>query len=77
MEQGDRQVVWRAWRERLRQFVAKRVSASDVEDVLQEALLRIWRGLGDVRDEERMNAWIYQVARSAIKDAWRRDGRRG
>ncbi len=76
MEQGDRQVVWRAWRERLRQFVAKQVSASDVEDVLQEALLRIWRGLGDVRDGERMNAWIYQVARSAIKDAWRRDGRR-
>jgi RNA polymerase sigma-70 factor (ECF subfamily) len=76
MEQGDRQVAWRAWRERLRGFVAKQVPASDVEDVLQDTLLRIWRGLRDVRDEQRIDGWIYQVARSAIKDAWRRDGRR-
>lgn len=53
---------------RLRPFVAKRVPTSDVDDVVQEVFLRMQRGLGTLREEERFGPWVYQVARSAIVD---------
>jgi RNA polymerase sigma-70 factor (ECF subfamily) len=60
-----------AWREveaRLRPFVARRVDGGDVDDVLQDVRVRIHRGAAAVRDEQRMSAWLYQVARSAIAE---------
>lgn len=51
---------------RLRPFVAKRVPESDVDDVVQDVFLRMQRGLGALREEERFGPWVYQVARSAI-----------
>ncbi len=55
-------------RSTLRPFVARRVPASDVDDVLQDILVRVARGLADLRDEERFGPWVYQVARSAVVD---------
>lgn len=61
-----------AWKEldaRLRPFVARRVrSTADVDDVVQDVLLRIERGAAALRDDERFGPWVYQVARSAIAD---------
>ncbi len=53
---------------RLRPFVARRVSPSDVDDVLQEVFLRVQRGLSAIRDDERFGPWVYRVARSAIAE---------
>lgn len=55
-------------RTRLRPFIAQRVSSCDVDDVLQNVFVRVHRGLGDLRDEERFGPWIYRVARSAIAE---------
>lgn len=61
-----------AWTEldaKLRPFVARRVqSADDVDDVVQEVFLRMQRGLGELRDDERFGPWVYRVARNAIID---------
>lgn len=61
-----------AWSEldsKLRPFIARRVrSEVDVDDVVQDVFLRMQRGLGGLRDEERFGPWVYQVARSAIGD---------
>lgn len=61
-----------AWSEldsKLRPFIARRVrSEVDVDDVVQEVFLRMQRGLGGLRDEERFGPWVYRVARSAIGD---------
>lgn len=61
-----------AWSEldaKLRPFVARRVrSPADVDDVVQNVLLRMQRGLADLRDDDRFGPWVYQVARSAIAD---------
>lgn len=54
---------------KLRPFVARRVrSPADVDDVVQNVLLRMQRGLADLRDDDRFGPWVYQVARSAIAD---------
>jgi RNA polymerase sigma-70 factor, ECF subfamily len=49
-------------------FISKRVEPQDVDDVLQNVFVRIQRGLGDLRDTDKIVAWAYQVARNAIID---------
>lgn len=61
-------VPWTDVATRLRPFVARRVDAIDVDDVLQDVFVRMQRGLTDLRDDQRFSAWLYQIARSAIAD---------
>lgn len=61
--------AWDALEAKLRPFIARRVAASaDVDDVLQEVLLRLHRSAGGVRDDERFGPWVFQVARNAVVD---------
>lgn len=61
--------AWGDLHTKLRPFIVRRVRAdADVDDVLQEIFLRIQRGLGGLRDDQRFGPWVYQVARSAIAD---------
>jgi RNA polymerase sigma-70 factor (ECF subfamily) len=61
---------------RLRPFVARRVqSRADVDDVMQDVFLRLQKTIGALREEERFDAWLHQVARSAIADHHRRRAR--
>lgn len=70
IEAGARR-EWDELTAKLRPYIARRVSAADVEDVMQEVFLRMQRGLGGLRDEERFGPWVYQVTRSAIADQHR------
>lgn len=61
--------AWRELQAKLRPFIARRVRSDvDTDDVLQDVLLRLQRGLAGLRDEGRFGPWVYQVARSAIVD---------
>ena len=60
--------MWQDVDARLRPFVARRVDAQDVDDVLQDVSLRMLRGLPDLRDEQRLTPWLYQIARNAVAD---------
>lgn len=62
-------MAWEAVAERLRPFVRARVSSdADADDVLQDVLLRMVRGLPDLRDHDRLGPWMYRIARTAIAD---------
>jgi RNA polymerase sigma-70 factor, ECF subfamily len=61
--------AWRDLEVKLRPFVARRIRGeADVDDVMQDILLRMHRGLGGLREDERFGPWVYRVARSAIID---------
>jgi RNA polymerase sigma-70 factor (ECF subfamily) len=62
---------WAGAIDRLRPFVARRVPAADVDDVVQDVLVRAHRSLGAVRDDQRFAPWLYAVARTAIADRGR------
>jgi RNA polymerase sigma-70 factor (ECF subfamily) len=60
-----------AWREieaRLRPYVSRRVPPADVDDVVQETFVRVYRGLTGLADGERFGAWVYRIASNAIAD---------
>lgn len=47
--------------------------SDDVEDVLQNVYIKVYRGLAGFRGESRLSTWIYQIARNeAINTARRR-----
>jgi len=65
--------VWRQFGGRLRGFIAKRVrNPADVDDVLQDVFAKIHAGLGCLKESEKLEAWLFQVARRAVVDSHRR-----
>lgn len=75
--QRDTSVDWAELRLRLRSFVAARVRSDSAihDDLVQEILLRLHRGLPRLRESERLDAFAYQIARNAITDHYRKDSR--
>jgi RNA polymerase sigma-70 factor (ECF subfamily) len=61
--------VWTAFSARLRGFIAKRVREDvDVDDILQDVFAKIHAGLGKLQNDEKLEAWLFQVTRRAIVD---------
>jgi len=70
--------VTEAWQDvaaRLRPFIARRVAPAEIDDVMQDVFLRMHRGLGTLRDEERFTSWLFQIARSSVAEHMRTRGR--
>ncbi|HEX2095822.1 MAG TPA: sigma-70 family RNA polymerase sigma factor [Solirubrobacterales bacterium] len=61
----------------MRSFVAARVRDEPAihDDLVQEILLRLHRALPKLNQEDRLDAFAYQVARNAIADHYRKDRR--
>jgi RNA polymerase sigma-70 factor, ECF subfamily len=64
----DLTVPWTDVAAKLRPFVASRVDTSEVDDVLQDVLLRMHRGLASLADEERLTSWMFAIARNSIAE---------
>ncbi|NDL67570.1 RNA polymerase sigma factor SigZ [Anaerotalea alkaliphila] len=68
------QNLWEEFSAPLRGFIRKRVAKEqDVEDILQEVFLKIHASMGSLREEEKIQAWIYGIARNTIIDHYRKD----
>lgn len=62
---------WQDVAARLRPFIARRVSPTDIDDVMQDVFVRMQRGLPALRDEERFTSWLFQIARSSVAEHMR------
>ncbi len=51
-------------------------SLHDAEDALQDALLRVWRGLAGFEGRSSVRSWLYSIATNAALDVTRRKSRR-
>jgi RNA polymerase sigma-70 factor (ECF subfamily) len=56
----------------LRYFRAASVSQEDAEDLVQKTLTRVFQGIGGVREEEKILAWLFTVARNVRNSAFQR-----
>ena len=58
---------------KLRAFVRRRVrDDATADDLTQETLLKVYRSRATLRDGERLEAWLYRVARTTLIDHYRR-----
>jgi RNA polymerase sigma-70 factor (ECF subfamily) len=70
------QELWTDVHRRLRAFVGRRVSdPHTADDLAQEVLLRLHRNMDHLRDDQRLDAFAYAIARNAITDHYRSHAR--
>ena len=70
------EAVWELLSAKLKSFIRSRVENEQAaEDILQEAFLRIHQRLAALGDAERVEAWVYRIARNLITDHYRARGR--
>lgn len=56
-------------------FLAARVgSEAEAEDILQNGLVKALQRAGELRDDEKLTAWFYQLLRHAVTDHYRSRG---
>lgn len=58
---------------KLRPFIRRRVrDEATADDLTQESLLKVYRSRETLRDGQRLEAWLYRIARTTIIDYYRR-----
>ena len=58
---------------RIRAFIGRHVrSRADADDLVQETVLKAFRARRSLRNEQRLEAWLYRVARRMVSDYYRR-----
>lgn len=69
----DTEQLWHEMREKLAGFFRRRVKDEDrVGDLVAETFLRVHAGLDRVREDDRVEAWVWRVARNVLEDHRRR-----
>lgn len=64
--------IWEDFKVPLKRFIAGRVQNDyDVEDILQEIFIRIYRHIGCLKEEDKLRAWVFQIARNTVIDHYR------
>ncbi len=68
--------VWSAYRSQLKAFLHSKVSNSaDVEDLLQEILIKTHNSLGSLQKGDSIQPWLFQIANRTTIDFYREKGR--
>lgn len=63
--------IWEKFNIPLRKFIIQRVHQSDVEDILQNVFCKIHNNIDQIRNQNKIHAWVYQIAHHAIIDYYR------
>jgi RNA polymerase sigma-70 factor (ECF subfamily) len=73
MEPSTLESIWDTYCCRLLAFLTSRVSdVAEAEDLLQEVFIRVHYHLCCLPPPEKMDGWIYQIARNLVIDYYRR-----
>jgi RNA polymerase sigma-70 factor (ECF subfamily) len=63
----DTASIWDALAHDLRGYLRRRVGDA-ADDLLQEVFVRVQAHRGQLRDDERVGAWVFQIARRVVVD---------
>ncbi|GIU52636.1 RNA polymerase sigma factor SigZ [Shewanella sairae] len=68
--------IWSAYRRQLEAFLHSKVSnAADVEDLLQDILIKTHGNLDSLQKEGSIQSWLFQIANRTIIDFYRKKAR--
>jgi RNA polymerase sigma-70 factor (ECF subfamily) len=71
------ETIWALLSSKLGSFIRSRVADEQAaSDLLQETFLRIHENLGSMESQERIPAWVFQIARNLITDHYRSNRRK-
>jgi RNA polymerase sigma-70 factor (ECF subfamily) len=65
----------RPWHRRLGGYLTRMCGAAHADDLLQETLIRVWRGLQSYDDRRRFGSWLFTIAHHVAVDHLRHRAR--
>ncbi|MFM2606471.1 RNA polymerase sigma factor SigZ [Vibrio chagasii] len=73
---SDLEQVWAEYQQTLKAFLHSKISNSaDVDDLLQEILIKTFQNLHKVQDASSVKSWLFQLANNTIIDFYRKHAR--
>lgn len=65
--------IWQQFGDNIKAFILKRIdNKNEADDILQEVFIKIHTKIDTLKDENKLHAWIYQIARNTINDHYRK-----
>jgi len=64
--------IWTEYHRKLLSFIKKRVSdAAMAEDILQEIFVKVHTRIDSLKEDIKLESWLYQIARNTVYDYYR------
>jgi len=63
--------IWHEYQSRLAAFIRRKVGEDAVDDLLQDVFMKIHLRIGSLKDDTKLESWLYQITRNAITDYYR------
>jgi len=68
--------IWIRFNAQLKSFIFSKIKDNALaDDLLQEVFIKIHRHIGQLKDENKLQAWVCQVARNTVLDYYRSQSR--
>ncbi|PSW16584.1 RNA polymerase sigma factor SigZ [Photobacterium rosenbergii] len=68
--------VWQQYQTSLKRFLHSNVSCpDDVDDLLQDILIKTYQQISTVKDKNKLKSWLFQLANNTIIDFYRKRAR--
>ncbi len=73
----DTQTIWTEYQLALKAYLSRRIAnRDDVEELLQEIMLKTHQHLPTLRQDDTLRAWLFRIARNVTVDYYRKSGRK-
>ena len=67
------ETIWSEYSKQLKGYILKRVSdSSEADDILQEVFIKIHEKIDLLKDQTKINGWIYRITKNSIIDYYRK-----
>lgn len=64
--------IWNDYHKKLHRFIQSRVTDTSItDDILQEVIIKVHSRIDTLKDDSKIQSWLYQIARNAIIDHFR------
>ncbi|WP_143731752.1 RNA polymerase sigma factor SigZ [Microbulbifer sp. GL-2] len=68
--------IWKEYRSALKAFLHSKISSPDeVDDILQEVLIKTHKNIHTVRDQDSIKSWLFQIANRTVIDFYRKNSK--
>jgi RNA polymerase sigma-70 factor (ECF subfamily) len=71
----DFEAFYLRYRDQVRRTAYSVGGGEDLDDIVQESFVRIWKGWASFRGDSDPKTWVYRITINAARDHWRKKGR--
>ncbi len=70
------QALYESVKDQVRRTVYSVSGAQDLDDIVQDTFLKLWKSLDSFRGDASVRSWVYRVTVNSAREHWRKQGRR-